>query len=64
MTKYIFFSFNEKHWSNERETLRLIDGILLPYIEEVKTDLSLPNDQKALLIWDAFTGQKTDSVKK
>ena len=43
---------------------RLIDGILLPYSEEVKRDLSLPNDQKKLLIWDAFTGQNTDSVKK
>ena len=36
---------------------------MLPYIENVKKDLSLPKDQKALLIWDAFTGQNT-VVKK
>ena len=26
-------------------------------------DLILPNNQKSLLIWDAFTGQNTDAVK-
>ena len=58
------FSYNEKHWSNNKETLRLIDGILLPYTEKTKKDLNLPNDQNSLLIWDAFTGQNTDAVKK
>ena len=48
----------EKHW-----TLRLTDGILLPYTEKTKKDLNLSNDQKSLLIWDAFTGQNTDAVK-
>ena len=38
--------------------------ILLPYIGKVKKEISLPNDQKSLLIWDAFTGQNTDAVKK
>ena len=56
------FSYNEKHWSNNKETLRLINGILLPYLEKTKKDLNLPNDQKSLLIWDVFTGQNTDAV--
>ena len=46
------FSYNEKHWSNEVETL--IDTIIAPYIENVKKELQVPDDQKALLIWNAF----------
>ena len=44
-------------------TLRLIDRVLVPYINQVKSDLKLPNDQKALLIWDAFNDQNTPRVK-
>ena len=58
-----FLSYNERHRSNNKETLRLIDSILLPHIEKIKKDLSLPNDQKSLIIWNAFTGQNTDAVK-
>ena len=39
---------NEKHWSNETETVNLI--------------ARLPADQKALLTWDVFRGQTTDHV--
>ena len=48
------FSYNEKHWSNEVETLSLLDKIIAPYIENVKKELQVPNDQKSVLIWDAF----------
>ena len=58
------FSFNKSHWSNEKETLRLINDILDPYINEVKEKLGLPQDKKCLLIWDAFTGQNTARVKE
>ena len=61
--KQFLFSYNEKHWSNNKETLQLIDGILLPYIEKTKKELNLPNDQQPLLIQDVFTGQNTDAAK-
>ena len=32
-------------------------------LKKTKKDLNLPNDQKSLLIWDAFTGQNADAVK-
>ena len=48
--KQLLFSYNEKHWSNNKETLQLIDGILLLYIEKTKKELNLPNDQQPLLI--------------
>ena len=56
------FSYNEKHWSNEVEILSLIDKNIVPYIENVKKELQVPNDQKSLLIWDAFKGQGTPRV--
>ena len=59
------FSFRTtKSTGAMKETIRLIDGILLPYTQNVKKDFSLPKDQNALLIWDAFTGQNTDVVEK
>ncbi len=63
-THKFLFSFNMKHWSNEKETLRLIDHVLVPHIKEVKQNLNLPANQKALLIWDAFTGQNTEKVTR
>ena len=33
------FLYNEKHWSNQVETLSLIDKIIAPYIENVKREL-------------------------
>ena len=34
-------TFNEKHLSNETETIRLINDILFPYIEKVKEEKAL-----------------------
>jgi len=56
-------SYNPKHWSNEDETLRLIEEVLVPYVEKVKKEKSLPTSQKSLLLWDAFKAQSTQKVK-
>ena len=55
-------SQNEKHHSNEAETLSLIDKVIKPFVEGNKKELKLPLTQKALLIWDVFKGQKTETV--
>ena len=55
-------SHNEKHWSNEKETVRLIEQVLVPYIKKSKKEKVIPNDQKSLLIWDAFKAQSTANV--
>ena len=52
-------SFNKSHWSNETETIKLLDEIIVPYANKIKEELSLPIDQKVLLIWDAFRGQNS-----
>ena len=48
---------NEKHWSNETETVNLIEQVINPYIIDKRKELGLPADQKALLTWDVFRGQ-------
>ena len=53
---------NPKHYSNETETLKLLDKVIKPYVEKKKKELNLPQTQKSLLVWDVFRGQKTDKV--
>ena len=55
-------AYNQKHWSNETETIRLIEDVLVPYIEKVKEEKFLPPSQKSLLLWDAFKAQSTPKV--
>ena len=53
---------NPKHWSNEIETLNLIEDVINPYVVRKRADLHLPDDQKALIVWDVFKGQMTQKV--
>ena len=53
---------NPKHYSNEEETLKLIDSIINPYLVKTRQQLKLPPTQKAILIWDVFRGQTTERV--
>ena len=55
-------SQNPKHYSNEAETIGLIDSVINPYVVKKRKELGLPRSQKALLIWDVFRGQKTQKV--
>ena len=53
---------NEKHWSNETETVNFIEQVIYPYVIDKRKELGLPADQKALLTRDVFRGQTTDHV--
>ena len=55
-------SYNESHWSNEAETLKLLKDVIAPYTGKVKEQLNLPVDQKVLLTWDAFRGQNSQLI--
>ena len=55
-------SKNEKHYSNEAETLSLIDKVIKPFVERKNKELKLPLTQRSLLIWAVFKGQKTEKV--
>ena len=54
-------SVNPKHYSNKKESLKLIDEIVLPYVTEAQQRLVKPN-RKALVIFDVFKGQIADNV--
>ena len=57
-------SQNPKHWSNEQETLKLIDEVITPYAVRKRAELQLATTQKVLVIWDVFRGQMTEEIKK
>ena len=40
---------NEKHWSNETETVNFIEQVIDPYVIDKRKELGLPAGQKALL---------------
>ena len=61
--KEFSLSQNPKHWSNEAETLKLIDEIINSYIIYKRKELKLTSTQKALVVWDVFKCQMTEAVK-
>ena len=50
----------ENHWSNEEKTKEYIE----PYIEMKGKELDLPTTFHALVLFDVFKGQTTESVYK
>lgn len=52
----------ENHWSNEEKTKEYIKLITLPFIEMKRKKLDLPTTFPALVLFDAFKGQTTESV--
>ena len=57
-------SQNPKHWSNEEETLKLIDKIIHHYFVKKCADMNLAEDQKALVVRVFFQGQMTKSDRQ
>ena len=55
-------SVNKTYYSNEKEACKLIEEILVPYIEKVRQEENLPVSQKTLVIMDVFSGQITSVV--
>ncbi len=57
-------TYTENHWANEKTTEDYINLVLLPYVEQKRTELSLPSDQPALVIFDRFKAQCTEKIFK
>ena len=55
-------SVKKTQYSNEKEACKLIEEILVPYIEKVCQEQNLPVSQKALVIMDVFPDQITSVV--
>ena len=54
-------SINPSHFSNTTESIKVIEEIVVPYVEEQRRSLQLPN-QAELTIMDVFRGQTTAEV--
>ena len=57
-------TYTENHWANEKTTEDYINLLLLPYIKQKRSDLSLQPEQPALVIFDRFKGQCTEKILK
>ena len=54
-------SFNVKHYSETEKVIKHLQEIAIPYVNEERKNIG-DADQYAPLIWDAFRGQKTETV--
>ena len=52
----------ENHWNNEEKVIEHFETVIFPFVESKRAELGLPEDQKALLIYDVFKGQCTQRV--
>ena len=52
-------TYTHNHWSNEEKALEHLTKVLFPYVEKKKAELNVPAEQKSLLLFDVFKGQKT-----
>ena len=57
--KTFCLSVNEKYFSNSSESIKFLQEIIIPYVDKTRSNLSLPLDHLALLIFDVFRGQMT-----
>ena len=55
---------NPKHYSNEEESIKVLNEIIIPYIIKERKSLALSENHPALLLMDVFKGQMTEKVLK
>jgi len=56
----ITYSYN--HWCNETTMLDYMHKILFPYCAKKRSELALPPDYRALVLFDNFNGQCTEEI--
>lgn len=49
-------TFTPSHWSIEDKVIELLEKVVFPFIVEKRKELSLPDKQKAILVFDVFKG--------
>ena len=53
----------KNHWSNEEKCIQHLERIVVPYLHSQREELGFSPNQKALLVFDVFKGQKTDRYR-
>ena len=62
--KSFSLSANPKHYSNEQESIKVLEEIIIPYVKKERERLGMEKDQAALLITDVYKGQMNSPVLK
>ena len=57
-------SANPKRYSNEEGSLKMMEYIIIPYVQKQRNTSKLDAEYPAMLLMDVFKGQMTDPVKK
>eukprot|EP01061_Rhynchopus_euleeides_P041876 TRINITY_DN7318_c0_g2_i2.p1 TRINITY_DN7318_c0_g2~~TRINITY_DN7318_c0_g2_i2.p1 ORF type:complete len:762 (-),score=141.37 TRINITY_DN7318_c0_g2_i2:8-2293(-) len=55
---------NATHWATEQTSLDWIELVLKPAIAAIREANNLPENQRSILIFDAFCGQQTPAVRE
>ena len=55
-------TFSANHWCNESTMVDYVNMIILPYVNNKRKELSLDQTYPALVIFDEFNGQTTDTI--
>ena len=56
--------FTKNHWSNTDKSIEVFDEVIFPYIQQVKEEKGLPQDQHPLVIMDTFKRQDSGILKE
>ena len=51
------------HWSNKDKVIEYLEKVVFPFIVDKCKERSLRDEQKAILVFDVFKGQKTERVQ-
>ena len=57
-------TYTANHWSNEEKVIEHLEKIVFPFVVKKREELKLPENQKTILIFDVFKGQKTERVQE
>ena len=57
-------TFSHNHWANEETMIDYLQKILIPCVDNKRKLLKLRDDYPALVLFDHFSGQMTESVLK
>ena len=57
-------SANLKNYSNEEESLKMMEHIIIPYVENQRKILKLDAQYPPMLMMDVFKGQMIDPMKE
>ena len=63
-TDGLIVSANPKHYSNEDESLKIMEHIIIPYVQKQRNTLKLDAEYPAMLLMDVYKGQMTDPAKE